>query len=208
MENGDPQKLLVMAARHLYRLGLTPGSGGNLSLAHKGTVLITPKGISFRELRKDLISLIDLEGNHLSGGRPSSEYRMHLEILRSDPEIKSVCHAHGCFTIAFSVLAMEGDLLPVVTPGMALLEPVVVLPLLLPGSEELAVAVKETIVGKKMKACVLKNHGVVCVGKDVWEAINICEEIEANLKIWFLTKNKTQTLPSSMVKLIQQNYGK
>lgn len=208
MEIGDPKKLLVRAARHLYRAGLTPGSGGNLSMLSEGKVVITPSGVSFRELRKGQISLMDLEGNHLGGQNPSSEYRMHLALFRSDPKIKAVCHAHGCFTIAFSVLALEGDLLPVITPGMALLEPVIVLPLLLPGSVELAEAVREAIVDKHMKACILKNHGIVSVGKDIWEAVNICEEIEAGLKIWFITKEKTQTLPETMIKLIKQNYAR
>ncbi|MFN3533945.1 MAG: class II aldolase/adducin family protein, partial [Desulfatiglandales bacterium] len=70
MKAEDPKKKLVRAARHLYRRGLTPGSGGNLSLTEDGRIYITPSGISFRELTPMDISIIDLGGNRISGPKP------------------------------------------------------------------------------------------------------------------------------------------
>lgn len=207
MKPDTPKGLIVEAARHLYNLGLCPGSGGNVSLCNGQKIFITPTGVSFRDLTEKEVSVLDREGNLLNGPTPSSEFRMHLSIYQCIPVARAVCHVHGCHTIAYSILARPGDSIPAITPGLALAGKVLVLPLLLPGSEELAETVKATILELKAKAVLLKNHGAVCIGQSLPEAINLCEEIEAGLKIWFLAREDPQPLPERMVQLIRNQYG-
>jgi L-fuculose-phosphate aldolase len=82
----------------------------SLALLLKALVL-TPTGIPFYRIRGKEVVVMDLLGNVLSKGIPSSEWRLYISLLQGRPDIKAVVHAHPPFA---TILACAGKELPVI----------------------------------------------------------------------------------------------
>ena len=65
----------------------TPGVSGNLSARYGENVLVTISGSANGYLGKEDFALVDMEGNHLSGAKQSSETKLHLEFYRRREDI-------------------------------------------------------------------------------------------------------------------------
>jgi len=94
---------LLKTTYDLYSLGLNRGTSGNLSVrvAEKNW-LVTPSGVPVNELTTESMVLMDFEGQALTKGSPSSEWRFHRDILLSRPEVNAVIHTHSTFATAMS----------------------------------------------------------------------------------------------------------
>jgi len=206
MEKGKAEREIIKAARYLSRKGLVAGSGGNISLRTQEGFLITSTGSSFRDLRKDQITHMTMTGKRLEGPLPSSEWRMHLALLELEG-INAVCHIHGIYSIAHSITCEPSDdVLPPLTPGLVLAGPLPLLPQLLPGSEDLAQKVVSKLKETGAKAILLKNHGLICAGKDLSQALDLSEEIEDGLHLFSLVKDKNCLLKEDLVIKIRKTY--
>ena len=191
------KKAFCSWCRVVYDRGLVSGAGGNLSARMGEVVLVTPTGHSLRDMTPAVIVEMDIAGVVKRGGRPTREALMHLEILRRRPDINVVCHVHGDYIIVAGIMLKPGAAsIPPITPGFAYAAyPLPLLPFLVPGSDELSMAVAEAISSSGRRAVLLQSHGLVTVGSDYAEAVNIAEEIEEAAKIYVLTKGKAPSLP-------------
>lgn len=181
----------------VYARRLVSGAGGNLSARMGDIVLVTPTGRSLRDMTPALVVEMDLDGVIKRGGRPTREALMHLEILRRRPDINVVCHVHGDYIIAAGIMLNPGAAsIPPITPGFAYAAyPLPLLPFLVPGSEELSMAVAEAVSSSGKSAVLLQSHGLVTAGSDYGEAVNIAEEIDEAARIYVLSRGKAPSLP-------------
>jgi len=115
------KKDLAKFSRLSYDRGLVAARGGNLSIRIPGTerVLITPSGISLRDITPDIIIEIDIHGN-LSRGKkslkPSKETPFHTSIYRLRNDVFAIAHLHPPFATA---LSLKDKPFPILTaPGM------------------------------------------------------------------------------------------
>src|SRR5438477_570765 len=96
--NSDEAKLrrtMVDVCRRMYERGLVGGSEGNVTVRlGPDRLLATPSRLCKGDLVPEDCVIIDLEGNPLEDGIPSSEIRMHLRIYKCRPDCQSVVHAH------------------------------------------------------------------------------------------------------------------
>lgn len=175
---------LELISKRAYHRGLTSGSGGNISARVEGTdqVVIKSSGVSFADCKEENIILVDLYGNVVEGSlKPSKEVKFHCGIYRVRPEIRAVVHTHSPAATAFSVVGRE---IPMVTVSAAkgiLRTPVIrYAP---PGSEELARLVMEAFQEEGLKTALLQNHGVITVGKDLFEALYLAEVVEDTARV-------------------------
>lgn len=191
------KKAFCSWCRVVYDRGLVSGAGGNLSSRMGEMVLMTPTGRSLRDMTPATVVEMDIAGVVKLGGRPTREALMHLEILRRRPDINVVCHLHGAYIIAAGIMLKPGATsIPPITPGFTYAAyPLRLIPFLVPGSEELSVAVAEAISSSGRSAVLLQSHGLVTVGSDYAETVNIAEEIEEAAKIYVLTRGKAPSLP-------------
>ena len=172
-------KEFVNICRMLYQRKYIVGSGGNVSIREGDRVYITPTGSILGCLREEDISIVDIEGNIIKG-KPSSELKMHLGIYRSREDVNSIIHTHSPYTIAFSVLDRKIEL---ITPeSKVFIKKIGYVPYLEAGSEELAKEVSK----RKEDVIVLKNHGVVCLGRNLRDAYIKTEVIEEVAKLNFI----------------------
>lgn len=191
--------------RLLYDRHLVTGVGGNVSTRMGGNVLITPSGHSLRDLRQDVVVTLDQKGRVLEGGVPTKDVAVHMGLLGIRPDINVVCHIHGAFIIAASTLMDPGpDALPPITPGFAYFaHPLTMIPFRVPGTKEFAGATTEQFSHSACRALLLQNHGLVTVGEDFEEAINIAEEIDEAARIYLLTDGKAKAISAEDVRKIK-----
>ena len=81
--------------RSLFDRVKTHGRTGNLSARSGDRILVTPTGVSLGALSADELSVIDLQGRHVDGAKPSKEAFLHAAVYRSRPEAQGVVHLHS-----------------------------------------------------------------------------------------------------------------
>jgi L-fuculose-phosphate aldolase len=178
---------VIDASHYVFERKLVSGKAGNVSARFKDrnmdVIAMTPTGQSLCSISQKDVVLVDLDGNVLSKGQPSSELFLHLNIYQERPEIKGIVHTHSPYATGFAfsdkrIKRLEG-FGKIKTP---FLEEVEYFP---PGSSQLA-----EIAAQKMKnedAIILKNHGLVAVGEDVGAAAALAEFVEEIAKTQFVS---------------------
>lgn len=169
MKYENIRKIVLDAILDAVDQGLIHGTSGNIALraGDDEIAAITPSGISYKTMTADQIAVIDLNGKWLDGPfKPSSEWPMHMAVMRARKDVKATVHTHGMFA---TIAAMSGELLPI-TPPQCEFVPVGVVPFTMPGSDEVAAKVVETL-GETGRSVVIKNHGMFACGKDMKAAM-------------------------------------
>jgi L-fuculose-phosphate aldolase len=171
--SGDREQL-VSYSRRLLDDGLAVGSAGNMSVrlaarqadSGPGTVIITPSGVPYRELRPEQICEVGLDGSAVRvPATVSSETPMHLAIYAAT-DAGAVVHTHSPEVIALSSVFDE---LPAIHYAIhALGGPVRVAPYTRFGSDGLASAAVLALSSRR--AAILQNHGAICYGRNLTEA--------------------------------------
>ena len=189
----------------LYERHLATGVGGNVAARSGKRIFLTPSGYSLRDVQPHRVSVLDSKGVLIEGEMPTKEANMHLGVLRARSDVTVVFHLHGPYIIAASTLFDPGSsTLPALTPGFVYYAyPLKMLPFFVPGSDDLAKGVTDVLSDKGTCAVLLKNHGLVTIGKDFREALNIAEEIEEAARVYVLTAGKASVIPLKDVEMIQ-----
>ena len=177
------QALLCRVGKLLYDRGYVAANDGNLSVRTEEGIWMTPSGVSKGRMTPDMMVLVDLEGNILSGTRfPSSEAPLHLEVYRRRKDVGAVVHAHPPVSTAFAACrkGLEEPLLAELVVGLGGRVP------LAPYATLSTPAVPESIVPfvADYHAVLLANHGAVAWGADLWSAFDRLETVEHTARIY------------------------
>ncbi len=172
---------LKLYADKIVRTGLVVGAGGNLSMRDGRIMYISPSGFDLQEVQDNQWVRVDIEtGEVLDNLKPSSEVLMHLECYRKRPDITAVLHAHPSYSVGVS---STGHSIPNLFPDFpAMIRNVSYLEYLIPTTEVLADAVAEVI--QETDVIVMRNHGVLTVGKTMKEAYFFMQIIEESAKVY------------------------
>ena len=174
--------------RKLLTARLTTGSGGNLSLFNRARNLIAikPSGVPYLEMQPEDVVVIDPRGRIVDGRlKPSSEVSFHLGLLNRRPDISAVVHTHQVYATAVACLGRE---LPAVHYLIGFAgDKVPLAPYATYGTQALADNIVNAI--GDYNACLLANHGLVTVGKDLATAFAVAEELELVSQIYLLAKS-------------------
>ncbi|MDF2900861.1 MAG: class aldolase/adducin, N-terminal [Phenylobacterium sp.] len=165
--------------------GLNRGTSGNVSARCGEAMLVTPSGVPPERLSGDQMVLVQPDGSTPQGSlRPSSEWRMHQQILNRRPDANAVVHCHSRHA---TILACAGREIPsmhyMVAVGGGASVPVA--PYATFGSVELAEAVVDTLDGRS--AALMANHGQIVVARSLDSALAIAEEIEEQAAVYWGT---------------------
>ncbi len=178
------KKMLVEAGKRMVESGLTVETWGNLSLRDPDTDLIylTPSGMQYDDIEEEDIVVMDLNGNRVEGERkPTVETPMHLLIYQNRFDVNAILHTHPIHSLVFGVLHRN---IPAIIDEAAqtLGDEVCCTEYALPGSEEIAEEALRAL--KDHYACILANHGAVCVGKDLDYAFKAAKVLEMTAEIY------------------------
>lgn len=178
---------IINISNEIYEKGLVSGKAGNISARFKGEngdiIAITPTLKSLSNLNEEDIVLVDINGNILTKGKPSSEVNMHLEIYKKRSDVNAIVHTHSPYATGFAhsnkkIKRFEGF-------GAIETEFLSEIEYEKPGSDELAKNASEGI-GRE-DVLILKNHGVVCVSDSLKEASLLAIFVEETAKTQFVT---------------------
>lgn len=197
----DQRQQIVRVANSIHVRGLTHGRTGNLAVRDGDRILVTPTGVSLGDVETDSLSVLDADGRHLSGPRPTKEAFLHVAMLRTRPELNAVVHTHSVHSAALSCLADLDPVhpLPALTAyyGMRIGD-LAVLPYFAPGDPAATEAVETA--ASQTHALLLRNHGPVVAGVDLESALDALEELEHTAQLYFLTSgHRTAPLTADML---------
>lgn len=185
--NNDFKRIVREGGVRMVESGLTVATWGNVSACDRetGLVYITPSGMDYHGLVDDDICVFDLEGNHVEGERrPSIELHLHIGMFVARPEIGVCIHTHPIFSTVFSSMGEDLPLNLHDEAAQALGDTVRCCDYALPGSAELAANARAAI-GERARACMLRNHGLVCIGEDMDAAFKVSAVVEMVSEIWW-----------------------
>jgi L-fuculose-phosphate aldolase len=166
---------LLGIVRRLAEAGLNRGTSGNVSVRVNGGFLVTPSGLGAEAMTPHDMVLMDLDGKAHGSGKPSSEWRFHRDILAARPEAGAVVHTHAMF--ATTLACLHRDIPPFhYMIAMAGGDTIRCAPYALFGSQALSDAAMAAL--EDRRACLLANHGMVAVGRDLDEAFAVAVEVE------------------------------
>ncbi len=201
---------IVAACKKLELSGLNRGTSGNVSCREKDHFLDTPSGVAVDEITPSRIVAVGYDGKVIGIGKPSSEWHFHRDILQARPDIGAVVHTHAPHATAIACLR-EG--LPAFHYMIAVAggDSIRCAPYALFGTDELSRHAVEALDGRK--ACLLANHGMITLGRDLDEAMAIAVEVESLCQQFLLARQVGMpALLSSdeMAQVIEKfkNYGR
>ena len=179
----DNVKRLIKTCNDLYENKFVSGKSGNVSIRLDDYIAITPTLMSLGDLKEEDIVLVDMKGNCLTSGEPSSEVGMHLAIYEKRDDVNAIVHIHSPYVTGFAfsdkkIKRLEGF-------GQINQQYLSSIEYERPGSEELALKASEGI--KDEDVLILKNHGMICVGNNLKEAQSLAMFIEESAKTQFVS---------------------
>ena len=182
---GTLRKALVEAAIDLVRTGLNAGTAGNISLRHDATMLITPSGVPAAATSPAMIAAMPLsaEGTWSGPAKPSSEWRLHRDILIRRPDIGAVVHTHSVYA---TVLATQHRAIPALHYMIAAfgVPEIRCTPYQPFGTQALSDVVAEHL--GEGHGVLLGNHGMVATGHTLAQAMWRAAELEGLAKMFYL----------------------
>jgi len=192
----------------LPKNNLVAWTSGNVSARDPGSglVVIKPSGVRYERLRPEHMVVVDLDGRIVEGDlKPSSDTASHLYIYRHRPDVGGVVHTHSTYASAFAAvnrpipvyLTAQADEFggPIPCGGFALI-----------GGEEIGQVVLEAI-GNSC-AVLLKNHGVITIGKDAEAAVKAAVMVEDVARTTFvaLQLGQPDEIPPEAIAKLHHRY--
>ena len=159
----------------MNRLGINQGTAGNASARIPEGLLITPSGLAYEGMKPDDIVVIDRQGRTSGAGIPSSEWRFHFDIMKSREDVGAVLHAHPPFCTALACLGLE---IPAFHYMVAAAggDSIRCAPYATFGTQALSDNALRALDGRL--ACLLANHGMICVASGLDAALSLAVEVE------------------------------
>jgi L-fuculose-phosphate aldolase len=145
----------VKTLRRMAAGGLVQGTEGNASARAGELIAVSPTSLAYETMGPEDVSLVTPEGEVVEGPQPSVELPMHLAVLAARPDVGGIVHTHSPRATARpSVPVAEGR----------------------SGTPELGAAVLAAA-GEGL-AVVVRDHGPVCFGSDLADALERAFEVE------------------------------
>lgn len=188
--------------------GLVMGTSGNVSGRKKDRVVIKPSGVAYDELKASNLVVVDMEGNVVEGElKPSVDTPAHLHIYSSTEELGGIVHTHSTYATAFAAmgrgiplyLTEQGDLFGTNIPVSDYVPP---------GDEAIGRQFSAKAAGGKVKALLMKQHGVFTAGPGPVDALKAAVTVEHSAKVSFVAESggKPEELPSEEGKRLYEKY--
>ena len=183
----DKINTAIWIGKSLFDRGKVSGSSANMSFLHEGTVYITGSGTCFGKLSEESFSQLTLEGEHISGIKPSKEFPLHQMLYQSQQEIETVIHTHSTYATIWACKSHSNprDVMPSLTPYLKMrVGRVQFVPYAKPGSQELFHLFRKSLCDTR--CYLLENHGPIVGNSTLMQAFCDIEELEETAKISYM----------------------
>jgi L-fuculose-phosphate aldolase len=172
------KKNIIAIGRLLWEKDLVSGLNGNISArVDDEVILLTATATCLGLLREKDILRMRLDGEVLDEGEVSKERLLHIAIYRHLPQTQAVIHTHTTFTNAYF---LERDkFIPKIFESRFYLGEVAAVEQTTPSVTDCQPVVDAL---RNNNIMVLKNHGVVAVGTDLFDCFLLIQCLEEAVK--------------------------
>lgn len=166
---------LLDVMQTLEAKGLNKGTSGNASVRDGDGFVITPSGVPVANMQVADMVKMQLDGTVEANKKPSSEWLFHRDIYQARPEVNAIIHTHSMF--ATTIACMHKDI-PAFHYMIAVAggDSIRCAPYALFGSKQLSDLAVVALDARK--ACLLANHGMIALGRDLADALAVAVEVE------------------------------
>jgi ribulose-5-phosphate 4-epimerase/fuculose-1-phosphate aldolase len=201
------EEICVVGAS-LYARGYTVGSAGNISARLDDGWLITPTDACLGRLDPADIAKVDLDGNAVSGGRPSKTLALHRGIYARNADTRGIVHTHSTHLVALTLAGVwsETDVLPPITPYYVM--KVGHVPLIRyrrPGDPQVAAQI--AALADKVRGVLLERLGPVVWERSVSQASYALEELEETARLWLMSSPRPEPLDDASLEELRTVFG-
>jgi ribulose-5-phosphate 4-epimerase/fuculose-1-phosphate aldolase len=198
-ERVDRKQRLAVALRVFARFGFDMGVAGHITARdpeHPDRFWVNPFGLHFGSVRASDLILVDHDGHVLAGSGilNTAAFRIHSEVHAARTDVVAAAHAHSLYGSAWS--ATNRLIQPLTNEGCMFFEDHVI------HTDHTGVTledVKAKSIARSLgphRAAVLRNHGVVTVGRSVDEAAWWFIAFEHSAHVQFLAEAAGTPLPA------------
>jgi len=178
---------IVARCREMNASGINQGTSGNISARFEDRMLISPSATPYDDMTPETVASLALEdeGGSWEGPlKPSTEWRMHRQLLLKLDGAAAVIHAHPTYCTA---LAMARKDIPACHYMVAAFGGNSVR---CAGYDTFGTAGLARLASRAMKdrtACLLANHGMIAVGDSLAKAMWRAVELETIARQYYLS---------------------
>jgi 3-dehydro-4-phosphotetronate decarboxylase len=214
MNESEARAEICRVGVSLFARGYVHGTTGNISVRLDEGFLITPTDASLGTLDPAGLSLVDADGVHVSGARPSKTITLHRRIYDADPTAACVIHTHSRELVSASLAHPDdsaGEFIPAITPYFEMqVGHVRLIPYFTPGDAEAAELVHAAILAARDAGAPIRGVMLDRLGPNVWHsspaaAMATLEELEETAYLW--NRTRPTSLPDAAIDELSARFG-
>ena len=184
-DESSARREVADALQYLDEQGLNFGTAGNVSVRTERGFMVSPSALAPRDVDAHSVVELDIEGEALSGGIPTTEWRIHRDLYAEIPTAQAIVHMHSTYATALASLREDlppfhymigkagGDVIRCATYATY-------------GSQELSDNVIEALGDRR--ACLMANHGMVAYADSMAKALTLAVEIESLCRQYLIAR--------------------
>jgi L-ribulose-5-phosphate 4-epimerase len=185
---------IIAKCRLLERMGYFIGTWGNISVRVPEGFIVTPSRVEYSVIEPGDFVTLSLEGSVLAGHRlPSSETEIHRAVLTKKSDTRAIIHSHSPYATAVACLHLT---IPVFIEDMAqIIGGEVHCTEYVPAGQHKTIAAE---VGRTIgdeNAVLLANHGVLCCGRNLDEALAANQILEKAALMMLVAGGREKVIP-------------
>ncbi|WP_338544990.1 aldolase [Pseudomonas benzopyrenica] len=192
----------------LYARGYTVGSAGNISARLEDGWLITPTDACLGRLDPAAIAKVGLDGDWVSGDKPSKTLALHRQVYDRNPGVGGVVHTHSTHLVALTLAGVwrPDDILPPITPYQVMkVGHIPLIPYARPGAASVAEQVAQ--LANRVRGVMLERLGPVVWESSVSKASFALEELEETARLWLLSEPRPAPLDAAALAELAETFG-
>jgi len=185
---------MIEKCRLLEKMGYFIGTWGNLSARVPEGFIVTPSRVSYSAIEPGDFVTVSPEGTVMAGHRvPSSETEIHRVVLNKKPDTGAIIHSHSPYATAVSCLHQG---IPVFVEDMAqIIGGEVHCTRYVPAGQHKRIAEEVGGTIGEENAVLLANHGVLCCGRDLAEALVANQILEKAAMMMLAAGGREKIIP-------------
>jgi L-fuculose-phosphate aldolase len=175
---------IIRTCLQMNALGINQGTSGNVSARVEDGLLITPSGVPYDEMRTEDIVHMRPDATHDGLLPPSTEWRFHLDIITTRPEVGAIVHTHPTFATTLAIMGRDIPALHymIAAAGGPSIRCAAYATF---GTEELSANALAALEGRA--ACLLAHHGMIATGPTLQKALWLAVEVETLARQYYHT---------------------
>ena len=228
LSESNAREEICRVGKSLFERGYVHATAGNISVRLDNGFLITPTDACLGFLDPAKLSLLDVDGHHISGDNPSKTIALHRRIYDAsvafDASTRCVIHTHSTYCVALTLVDNDPaetrssfiqprELLPPITPYFVMkVGHVPVIHYHRPGAMEAAEAVAQTITRYGEQGTPIRAVMLARLGPNVWHhspatTMAILEELEETAKLMHQATHPIAPLSSKQIQELRETFG-